>query len=183
MPFVRRSRDRAWLVALAMIGCTSHACRSAGEREPRPRGDDIADPVCDPLPQSRPRGVVLRVGRVDGESLTHVLDAALVADAPCPTHPTLEDPACVRLTEEAMDYVWRELVATAPHEIAIERHGECIHCGGPWFGIEWPGGRCDRGMDHFFDIPRKSWDRFERALRILEAAAAAGGVTPKAPPR
>jgi hypothetical protein len=34
-------------------------------------------------------------------------------------------------------------------KIAIERHGECIHCGGPWFAIQWPDGRCDRGTDHF----------------------------------
>ncbi len=137
-----------------MIGCTSHAGRSAGDRELWPRGDDVADPVCDPLPQTRPAGVVVRVGRVDGESLTHVLDVALVADAPCPKRPILEDAPCVRLADDAMDYVWRELVAAAPHEIAIERHGECIHCGGPWFAIEWPSGRCDRGTDPGVDGER-----------------------------
>lgn len=166
-----------------MIGCTSHAGCSAGERVPQPRGDDVPDPVCDPLPQTRPPGVVLRVGRVDGESLTHVLDVALVADAACPTRSIHEAPACVRLTDDAMDYVWRELVAAAPHEIAIERHGECIHCGGPWFAIAWPNGRCDRGTDHFHDIARKSRERFDRAQHVLEAAAAAGGITPTAPPR
>jgi len=166
-----------------MLGCTSRAGRSAGEGEPRSRGDEVADPVCDPMPQKRPPGVVLRVGRVDGESLTHVLDAALVADAACPKRSILEDPACVRLTDEAMDYVWRELVAAAPHKIVVERHGECIHCGGSWFALEWPEGRCDRGNDHFFEVERASWDSFDRAVRVLEAAAAAGGVTPTAPPR
>jgi hypothetical protein len=180
MHLVRRSLDRAWIIALAMIGCTSHA---AGEREPRPRGDEVPDPVCDPLPQARPPGVVLHVGRVDGESLTHVLDVALVADAQCPKRPFLGDPACVRLADDAMDYVWRELVTAAPHEIMVERHGECIHCGGPSFAIEWPDGRCDRGTDHFHDISPNSWDRFDRAVRVLEAAAAAGGITPTAPPR
>ncbi|TKC99040.1 hypothetical protein [Polyangium fumosum] len=183
MSLVRRSRDRAWLVALVMIGCTPHAGRAAGEHEPWPRGNDVADPVCEPLPETRPPGVVLRVGRVDGESLTHVLDVALVADAKCPTRTLLEAPACVRLANDAMDYVWRELVTVAPHEIAVERHGECIHCGGPWFAIEWPDGRCDRGTDPFHDIARTSWDRFDRAVQLLEAAAAAGGITPAAPPR
>ena len=166
-----------------MIGCTSRAGSSAGEREPRPRGDDVADQVCDPLPQTRPPRVVLHVGRVDGQSLTHVLDAALVADAACPKRPILEDAACVRLTDDAMDYVWRELVAAAPHEIATERHGECIHCGGSWLAIEWPDGRCDRGSDQFHEIASRSSDRFARAVQVLEAAAAAGGITPTAPPR
>ncbi|APR88427.1 hypothetical protein A7982_13776 [Minicystis rosea] len=127
--------------------------------------------------------MVLRIGRVDGASLTRVLDVALVADARCPTHPFLEDPACVRLADDAMDYVWGKLVAAAPHEIAIERHGECIHCGGPWFTIEWPNGRCDRATNHFYDIARRSWDRFDSAMSALEAAAAAGGITPTAPSR
>jgi hypothetical protein len=127
--------------------------------------------------------VVLSVRRVDGESLTRVLDVALVADAECPTRPTLEDPACVRLTDGAMDYVWGELVAAAPHEIAIERHGECIHCGGPGFTITWPDGHCERGRDHWHDIAPSSEDRFDRALHVLEAAAAAGGIKPTAPPR
>jgi hypothetical protein len=177
-----RTRLRAFLVALVMLGGTSHVGCSAKEREPRSRDDMVPDPVCDPLPQKRPPRVVLHAGRVDGESLTHVLDVALVADAKCPTRLTLEDPACVRLTDDAMDYVWGKLVAAAPHEIVIERHGECIHCGGPWFTIEWPNGRCERGMGHFHDIARKSWDRFDSAMSILEAAAAASGITPTAPP-
>jgi hypothetical protein len=108
---------------------------------------------------------------------------ALVADAACPKRPILENAPCVRLADDAMDYVWRELVAAAPHEIAIERHGECIHCGGPWFAIEWPSGRCDRGTDHIHGIARKSWDRFDRAVHVFEAAVAAGGIKPTAPPR
>jgi hypothetical protein len=164
-----------------MLGCTSHTERSVGDRG-RPR-DDVPDPECDPLPPTRPPGVVLSVRRVDGQSLTHVLDAALVADAECPRRPTLEDPACVRLTDDAMDYVWRELVAAAPHEIVIERHGECIHCGGPGFTITWPDGRCERGRNHWHDIAPGSEDRFDRALHVLEAGAAAGGITPTAPPR
>ena len=174
---------KAVLVALMMIGCTSPAGRSAGDRELWPRGDDVADLVCDRLPQTRPAGVVLSVGRVDGESLTYVLDVALVADAACPKRPPLKDASCVRLADDAMDYVWRELVAAAPHEIATERHGECIHCGGPWFAIEWPNGRCDRRTDHFHGIASKSRDRFDRAVHVLEATAAAGGIKPTAPPR
>ena len=65
------------------------------------------------------RGGVLRLARVDGESLTHVVDVALLADAAYPTRPIFEDAPCVRLADDAMDYVWRELVAAAPHEIAI----------------------------------------------------------------
>ena len=165
-----------------MLGCTSHTERSAGDRGPQARSD-FPDPECDPLPRTRPPGVVLSVSRVDGESLEHVLDVALVADAECPRRPTLEDPTCVRLTDDAMDYVWGELVAAAPHEIAMERHDECIHCGGPWFTVTWPDGSCDRGRDHWHDISGRSEDRFDRALQVLEAAAAAGGITPTAPPR
>jgi hypothetical protein len=165
-----------------MLGCTPHTEHSTEGRGSRP-GDDVPEPVCDPLPRTRPAGVVSSVRRVDGESLTYVLDVALVADAECPRRPTLEDPACVRLTDDAMDYVWSELVAAAPHEIALERHGECIHCGGPGFTITWPDGRCDRGRDHWHDISQGSEERFDRALQVLEAAAAAGGITPTAPPR
>lgn len=171
-----------WLVVLSMLGCTSHTERPVGDRGPQPQ-DDVPDPGCDPLPRTRPPGVVLSVHRVDGESLTRVLDVALVADAECPRRPTLEDPACVPLSDDAMDYVWSELVAAAPHEIAIERHGECIHCGGPGFAITWQDGRCERSRDHWHDISDGSEDRFNRALQVLEAAAAAGGITTTAPPR
>jgi len=141
------------------------------------------DPPCRALPAKRPAAAILKLARVDGESLTHTIDVALVADAPCPHRPTLEDPTCIRLTDEAMDYVWHALVAIAPHTIALQRHDQCIHCGGNWITIEWAGGTCSRGNDHFFDVAQPSQQRFERAVQILAAAAAAGGVKEKAPPR
>ena len=166
-----------WLViAVVALGCGAQHERSS-------RADRVEDPKCDRLPRERPRGAVLRVGRVDGESLTHTLDAALVADAACPTSLLLENPRCVHLTDEAMDYVWNRLVTIEPHAIVVERRGECIHCGGPWLSIEWPGGRCDRGTDHFHEVVKASWDRLDRAVHVLEAAAAAGGVEATRPPR
>lgn len=164
------------LVAAVALGCAGP--RSDASR----RAERFPDPTCDALPVQRPRGAVLRVSRLDGESLTHVLDAALVADATCPID-VLSRPECVHLTDEAMDYVWGRLVAVAPHTIALERHGECIHCGGPWITIEWPGGLCERGIGHFHSVTSAAWERFARAVHVLEAAASAGGVEATAPPR
>jgi hypothetical protein len=79
--------------------------------------------------------------------------------------------------------VWAQLVAVRPNLIAMERHGECIHCGGPWIVIEWPRGQCQRGTGHFHDIASGSQERFDRAVRVLELAAAAGGVEARQPIR
>jgi len=147
------------------------------------RDEMSTEPRCDPLPSARPAGAVMRVGRVDGASLTTVFDVALVADAACPTAILTPSPACVKLTGEAMDYIWAKLVAVAPHRIAMEGHGECIHCGGSWIAIEWPRGQCERGSDHFHDVADASQDRFDRAVQALTVAASAGGIEATAPIR
>lgn len=145
------------------------------------RDELTAVPDCDALPTARPAGVVMRVIQVDGRSLERTLDAALVADAACPTSYIPPAPACVKLADDAMDYVWRELRTLKPHEITVEAHGECIHCGGATIAVTWPTGSCDRGMGHHYAVAHASYPRFHQAVQLLEAAAAAGGVVARSP--
>jgi hypothetical protein len=144
------------------------------------RDELTAVPTCDALPATRPTGVVMRVIQVDGHSLERTLDAALVADAACPTSYLPPSPACVQLADDAMDYVWRELRALKPHEIAVEPHGPCIHCGGATISVTWPTGSCERGMGHHYAVASASYSDFTKAAQLFEAAAAAGGVVARA---
>lgn len=149
------------LVALA-LGCTP--------RDP-PRADvDDAwpDPVCEPLPAQRPAAATIAISRRDGQTLERTIDAVFVDDAPCPISPILPPPECLRTDPAAMDAIWAELVAIELHRVEQERHGECIHCGGPWITIEWPSGGCSRGLGVRHDVARASWERFDRAVRFLE---------------
>ncbi|MDX2092010.1 MAG: hypothetical protein SFX73_29370 [Kofleriaceae bacterium] len=144
-----------------------------------PRDELTTIPGCDALPPARPPGVVMRVIQIDGKSLERTLDAALVADAACPTSYVPPAPACVRLADDAMDYVWRELRALKPEEIVLEPHGMCIHCGGATIAVTWPAGSCERGMGHEHGVASSSYPRFHAAVQLLEAAAAAAGVVRK----
>ena len=129
------------------------------------------EPECDELPSARPPGLVITISRRDGETMDHLLDAAFVADAPCPKRVITAPPDCIHLPDDVADAMWTELVAMEPHRIGTKRHGECIHCGGPSFSIKWDGGGCDRGTGVWDDIPRRSWDRFDRVVTYLENAA------------
>ena len=169
---------RPLVILVVCAGCTPTQPPVREHRESVPPSRAPVDdeppwpePECEELPSARPPGLVITVSRRDGETMEHTLDAAFVADAPCPDRLTLPDPDCMHLPDEVADAMWAELVAMEPHRIGTERHGECIHCGGPSFSITWDRGECYRGTGVFDDIPRRSWDRFDRVVAYLEGVA------------
>jgi hypothetical protein len=167
----------AWTLALA-LACTPLSPSSLKERRER---ESWPDPTCDPLPPARPPGARVHVSRRDGERMIRTLDVVFVDDAACPSSfAGIPPPECLHATPAAMDSIWAELVATELHRVEQERHGECIHCGGPWISIEWPGGGCERGVSVHHDIGVGSWERFDGAVRFLEGIADA--VHAKGPP-
>lgn len=170
----RSTRTSVGALALALalpLACTPLSRLSPKERRER---ELWPDPTCEPLPTARPPGARVHVSRRDGESLSQTLDVVFVDDAECPrSFAGIPPPECLRATPEAMDSIWAELVATELHRVEQERHGECIHCGGPWIHIEWTGGGCERGVGVFHDVRAGSWERFNGAVLFLERIALA----------
>lgn len=166
---------------LLLAACTPTVPAGVGPRDLPPRDvetrpADWPAPHCDRLPSPRPPGAVVELSIRDGESLERTLDVAFVHDAPCPAHAILESPQCVTLDAAAMDVLWSALVERALHEIHMETHGECIHCGGPWIAIAWTGGSCDVGTSVWDDVARADWDRFDAAVGFLERVAGLAGI-------
>ncbi len=111
------------------------------------------------------------ISRRDPESTELILDAAFVFEDPCPQGFLAPDPYCMDLTADAADMMWAHFVKIEPHRVETERRGECIHCGGLWFTIAWPTGRCERGTGVWDDVPEASWERFTGIAGYLEDLA------------